>query len=83
MPMNTNPAPQSLGRTAFEAYRANRSGLNHDGSQTPPWEKLTDSVCAGWEAAGAAVEALLAARAQDKIPTLPEVEDEPAPESQP
>lgn len=44
---------QSLGRAAFEAYRVARGGVNHDGTQTPSWEHLTDGVRDGWEAAGA------------------------------
>jgi len=46
---------QTIGQTAFDAYRAFRGGRNHDGTPTPTWDDLTDDVRAGWEAAAAAV----------------------------
>ena len=46
---------QSIGQTAFEAYRAHRDGKNHDGSKTPDWEDLGSNVQKGWGVAAVAV----------------------------
>jgi len=53
-------APAADGRAAFEAYRAHRGGVNHDGTPTPTWEDLGEPVRAGWNAAAAAVAARVA-----------------------
>lgn len=49
------PPAQSLGEIAFGAYTAERGNRNHDGSKTPPWEKLGEPVREGWEAAARAL----------------------------
>jgi uncharacterized protein YegP (UPF0339 family) len=46
---------QSIGQTAFEAYRKDRDGKNHDGSKTPDWEDLGAGVQKGWGRAAVAV----------------------------
>lgn len=52
---------ETIGQAAFNAYRAHRCGVNHDGSPTPVWADLTDAVREGWEvAANAAVRSLVA-----------------------
>lgn len=45
----------TAGQRAFNAYRTQRGGKNHDGSPTPTWSELTPGVREGWEAAAAAV----------------------------
>jgi hypothetical protein len=45
----------TAGQRAFDAYRTQRGGKNHDGTPTPTWPELTDGVREGWEAAAAAV----------------------------
>lgn len=67
---------QSLGRASFEGYRVALSGQTYDGKSIPSWEHLTDAVRSGWDAGAAAVERLIAARAEDAIPTQPAPIDE-------
>lgn len=45
---------KTLGQIAFEAYTAERGGKNHDGTSTPPWDKIGEPVRQGWEAAAVA-----------------------------
>lgn len=44
-----------LGRLAFEVYRAERGGKNHDGTETPGWVDLGEEIRHAWSAAAVAV----------------------------
>lgn len=45
----------SPGRIAFEAYNADRGGVNYQGLKTPDWPDLTEGIRHAWEVAALAV----------------------------
>lgn len=42
---------EDLARAAYEAYKAEARGVNHQGLPLPAWEQLGDRVQASWRAA--------------------------------
>lgn len=46
---------ESLGKIAFEAYKAEKLGVTYDAKRIPTWEELGDDVRNAWAAAAEAV----------------------------
>ena len=45
---------KTLGQIAFEAYNADRGGVNYRGEKTPDWEELPEGIRHAWEVAAEA-----------------------------
>lgn len=46
---------KSLGQIAFEAYDADRGGVNFRGDPTPSWGALPGEICTAWEVQAVAI----------------------------